>query len=48
LNSDVTFVAKIKKDDSNLEEKVEYASVLSDCIDFFCEKKKPSYVWGRN
>jgi hypothetical protein len=38
LNPNVTYVAKIKKDDPNMEEKAEYASVLADCIDFLSEK----------
>ena len=38
LNPNVTYVAKIKKDDLNMEEKAEYASVLADCIDFLSEK----------
>ncbi len=38
LNPDLTYVAKIKKDNLNMEEKVEYASVLADCIDFLSKK----------
>ncbi len=45
LNPNVTYVAKIKKDDTNKEEEVEYASVLADCIDFLSEKNL-SYVFG--
>ena len=37
LDPHVTYVTKIKKDDPNLEEKVEYAAVLADCADFLGE-----------
>ncbi len=33
------YIAKIKTDDPNLEEKVEYATILADCADFLGEKK---------
>ena len=38
LNPEVTYIAKIKKDDPDFEEKVEYASVLADCANFNSEK----------
>ncbi len=38
LNPDITYIAKIKEDDPNMEEKVEYASALADCVDFLSKK----------
>ncbi len=40
----MTYIAKIKKDDPNLEEKVEYAAVLADCADFLGEKTSLMYL----
>ena len=39
LDPQVTYVAKIKRDDPNLEEKVEYSIVLADCADFLSKKQ---------
>ena len=47
LDPHVTYVAKIKKDDPNLEEKVEYAAVLADCADFLGEKTSLMYLGER-
>ncbi len=44
LDPQVTYVAKIEKDDPNLEEKVEYASVIADCADFLGEKTSLMYL----
>ena len=38
LDPQVTYASKIKKDDPNYEEKVEYSTVLADCADFLNEK----------
>jgi hypothetical protein len=47
LDLQVTYVAKIKKDDPNFEEKVEYAAVLADCADFLGEKTSLMYLGER-
>jgi len=39
LDPQVTYVAKIKRDDPNLEEKVQYSIVLADCADFLSKKQ---------
>ena len=44
LDPQVVYVAKIKKDNPNLEEKVEYAAVLDDCADFLGEKTSLMYL----
>jgi hypothetical protein len=44
LDPQVMYVAKIKKDDPNLEEKVEYAAVLAGCADFLSEKTSLMYL----
>jgi hypothetical protein len=38
LDPNITYVAKLKKDDPNLDGKVEYGSILADCADFLREK----------
>ena len=38
LDPNITYVAKLKKDDPNLDGKVEYGSILADCADFLSEK----------
>jgi hypothetical protein len=47
LDPQVTYVAKIKRDDPNLEEKVEYSTVLADCADFLGEKTSLMYLGER-
>ncbi len=47
LNPEVTYVAKIKKDNPNMEEKVEYASVPADCVDFLSEKTCLMFIGER-
>jgi len=44
LDPQVTYVAKIKRDDPNLEEKVQYSIVLADCADFL-SKKQVWWTW---
>jgi hypothetical protein len=40
----VTNVSKIKKDDPNYDEKVEYSTVLTDCTSFLNEKTSLMYL----
>ena len=47
LDPQVTYVSKIKKDDPNYEEKVEYSTVLADCADFLNEKTSLMYLGER-
>jgi hypothetical protein len=47
LDPQVTYVALIKKDDPNLEEMVEYSTVLADCADFLGEKTSLMYLGER-
>jgi hypothetical protein len=46
LDPNVTYVAKLRKDDPNLDGKVEYSAILADCADFLSEKNLPD-VFGR-
>ena len=47
LDPQVTYASKIKKDDPNYEEKVEYNTVLADCADFLNEKTSLMYLGER-
>ena len=38
LDLNITYVAKLKEDDPNLDGKVEYGSILADCANFLSKK----------
>jgi hypothetical protein len=44
LDPNVTYVAKLRKDDPNLDGKVEYSAILADCADFLSEKTCLMYL----
>ncbi len=47
LDPEVTYVAKLRKDDPNYDEKKEYGAVLADCTDFLNEKTSLMYLGER-
>ncbi len=44
LDPSVTYVVKLRKDDPNLDGKVEYSAILADCADFLSEKTCLMYL----
>ena len=47
MDPEVTYVAKLRKDDPNYDEKKEYGAVLADCTDFLNEKTSLMYLGER-
>jgi hypothetical protein len=47
LDPNVTYVAKLRKDDPNLDGKVQYSAILADCADFLSEETCLMYLGER-